>query len=168
MKSFHVYLREPTLRPRRYVLEIPPEEQAELRATFAPVAREYRRRMRVAKFVVAAALGCLLLGLVVPKLLDPWAVAGFLSCWVMLVSIAFLSPKLLCPACANKIDKGLGPFCPECGADALQRGGWFRAPRCSTRGRAMQVGRGNARGYKIRACTHCGMWLDDKGLYLRR
>ena len=162
MKSFRVYLREPTTPPLRLVTEIPPEEQVELRESFKPLARQSRRSRRIAEIIIAVAFGCVLLGFVVPKAYFPWVMGGFFVCWVTLVSMTFFSPPLLCPACHNKVDAGFGLFCPECGARALQPGSWFRAPHCSVCGREMHRGKG--RHFSVRACTYCGVWLDDEGL----
>jgi hypothetical protein len=44
----------------------------------------------------------------------------------------------------------------------LQPGGFLRSPHCKACGKSLRRGRG--RHYKIRACTHCGLMLDARGL----
>ena len=70
--------------------------------------------------------------------------------------------SLLMRAYDVEIDQIIGPYCPECGAKALQRD-WFRMPSCSSCGKEMRRGKGGRR-YGIRNCTHCGVPLDKKGI----
>lgn len=162
MKSFCLYLREPKTPPKRYVTEIPPEEQKRLQEAFQQSARQYRRNRRIAGIVFALSFGSLLFSFALPKAYFPWAIGAFIACWVIVVGAAIFSPPLRCPACQNKVEDGFGPFCPECGTYALQSGTWFRAPRCSACNREMRHRK--TRHYTVRACTHCGVWLDDKGV----
>jgi hypothetical protein len=160
MKSFRLFSETPKP-PQRYASEFPPEELSRLRDIFRPAATRYRRYMRVAYMVIGISFACILCGTVLSKTLFPW-LGGFFFCWLTLLFVAFLSPIPGCPACHNRLGEGFGAFCPECGARALQPGSWFRAPQCSSCGRAMR--RGKSRGYSIRACTHCGVMLDERGL----
>ncbi len=161
VKSFRLYSGT-TKPPRRYASELPPEELSRLREIFRPMATRYRRHMRTAYIVVGVSFACILLGMVLPKTLFPWFLGGFFVCWLTLLFFAFLSPLPDCPVCHNRLDRDFGAFCPECGARALQPGSWFRAPQCLSCGRAMR--RGKSRGYSIRACTHCGVMLEERGL----
>jgi hypothetical protein len=148
--------------PQRCVSVFTAEELLRLRGVFRPLAERYRRYARTAYIVLAISFACILSGMGFPKTMFPWFAGGFFICWLTLLFLACLSPNLDCPACHNRLERGFGPFCPECGAQALRPGRWFRAPMCSSCGRAMR--RGKSRGYRIRACTHCGVMLDDKGL----
>ena len=160
MKSFRLYSETPKP-PQRYASEFSAEELLRLREAFRPLAERYRRYMRVAYIVIGIALALLLSGFVFSKTRDSRLIGGFFICWLTLMFIAVLSPVPECPACHNRLDRSFGAFCPECGAHALQAKSWLRA-ECSSCGRAMQRGRG--RGYSIRACTHCGVMLDEEGL----
>ncbi len=162
MKSFRLYTSEPIAVPQRLAPDMPPDERARLREAFRPSARRYRRVGRIELGIFSAAIGFVLLGMMLPKPLSGWMLAGFMTCWCAILATFLLSPSLACPACANKLEQGFGPFCPECGAGALGPAGFFRAPHCAACGRDMRRGKG--RHYRIRACTHCGLWLDDKGL----
>jgi len=161
VKSFRLYS-ETSKTPDRYASEFPAEELSRLREAFRLLAERYRRYTRVAYSVLGVSGACILSILVLPKTFDSWFGGGFLICWLTFLSFAFLLPVPDCPACHNRLDRGFGAFCPECGARALQSGSWFRMPHCSSCGRTMR--RGKSRGYSIRACTHCGMMLDEKGL----
>jgi hypothetical protein len=164
VKSFRVYfrLKEPALAPERCVEQIPRQEQERLREFFVPAVKKFRRISRVAMIIVGGCFICVLLCFVLPKQMFGWLMAGFLICWLALASVIVMAPALRCPACGNDIQNNFGPYCPECSARSLQPAGWFRAPHCQTCGRDMR--RNRTRHYRIRACTHCGLWLDDKGL----
>jgi hypothetical protein len=162
LKSFRIFLGEPTTPPQRHAADISSEEEAQLREVFSVSARGYRRSGRIAGFTMVGALVCVVLGLLLPKSMIGWTIGGFLLCWLAVVSISLLSARLLCPSCHNPIDGGFGTYCPECGARGLLHGGWLRAPHCSSCGRDLRCGKG--RCYRIHVCTHCGLWLDDEGL----
>ena|SRR5579871_1684766 len=161
MKSFRLYLREPTTPPQRLVTDIPPEEQAQLQESFKPVVQRYRWRQRICLILVMVAFGFVFC-FFVNKAQESWVATGFFLCWMVVAGIALFSPQLRCPACQNIVEEGYGPFCPECGAQTLQPGTWLRAPHCAACDRVMLHGK--TRRYKVRACTHCGLWLDDAGV----
>ena len=162
MKSFRVYLKVPTVAPERYVEQMPPHEREGLREAFVPAARRFRRTVRTAGFLVGGCIICGALGFVLPKQMFGWAVGGFLVCGFAVASVILLSPALRCPGCRNELERGLGSYCPECGSRSLDAAGWFRVPHCSACGRDMRSRK--TRHYRIRACTYCGVWLDNKGL----
>jgi hypothetical protein len=74
----------------------------------------------------------------------------------------FFLSRIQCTACHNRLDfcKHVD-YCPECGSNQLDAGNWFKFPRCNACGRKLASGRGG-RCYKIRFCTHCGVFLDEK------
>ncbi len=166
VKSFRLYLQAPIATPKRFVTDYSPAELSRLREMFKPQAHRHRNWSRTGYIVIGIAFAFMLLGFVLQNISLHWTqrviLGGFLACWITLMIIAFLFPVPWCPGCHNRIDRGFGAFCPECGARSLERGSWCRAPHCSSCGRAM--GRGKSRGYSIHACTHCGVKLDDAGL----
>jgi predicted RNA-binding Zn-ribbon protein involved in translation (DUF1610 family) len=162
VKSFQIYLGPPKITPQRFATDYSSQEQSQLREEFKPLAKKYRERMRAAYITLAVGFACILLVFFLPKNLLPWMIGGFFICWLVVVFLAVVSPMPNCPACKNKIDGDFGDYCPECGANALKRRSWFRAPQCSACGKIMQ--RGKSRQYSIRACTYCGVMLDEKGL----
>jgi hypothetical protein len=105
-------------------------------------------------------------------------VAGTIPGWIIsvaLLSISFLilfsafgilplyQARLKCPACHNRlVSRRWENYCPECDSDRLEAGNWYRAWRCNDCGKRLISGKGGRR-YKIRACTHCGVLLDEKG-----
>jgi hypothetical protein len=161
MRSFRLSS-ETLMPPQRYASDFSAEELSHFREIFRPLAERYRRHLRTACIVLGLSFACILFGFVMPKTLFPWFLGGFFICWLTLLLLISLSPVPDCPSCHNRLDRGFGAYCPECGARALHPGGWLRAGQCSSCGRAMR--RGKSRSYRIRACTHCGVMLDERGL----
>ena len=160
MKSFHLFiLRQPVVAPDRVATDYTPDDAAAFREHFRPLAQHYRWRSRTTGFGMAGAFVCTVLGVV---LLPNYGVYFFLGGTSSVLLIALTGPVAPdCPACHNKLDSRFGVFCPECGSQSLRPGGWFSFPRCDSCGKTMHCGRG--RRYKIRACTFCGLMLDQKG-----
>jgi hypothetical protein len=138
------------------------EEQQRYRDLFAPEAQKYRTNMRRAMVVFASAFAILLTGFALPKSYGGWIVGGFFICWLIFFIFVIMQSSLRCPACRGDLmARELGTFCPECGAGGLAPGGWFIAPRCAACRK--RLWRGKSRHYRIRACTHCGLKVDEKG-----
>jgi predicted RNA-binding Zn-ribbon protein involved in translation (DUF1610 family) len=158
VKSSHLFLRF-RASPARVVTDYAPEDIAAFRERFRPIAERYRRRSGVALVGVPAFFLCLALSVALPKHLSMYFwVAGFCSYFFFI----FATPRTPdCPACHTKLDSGYGVFCPYCGRRSLQPAGLFlRPPRCKECGRTVMP----QTLYTIRACTHCGVMLDEKGL----
>ncbi len=140
-------------------------ERERLRAAFAPVVAAYRRY----KQLTMVGIGLFLAGLVLPLVL-PDGFGGWL--WPLPVIgfplagyATFRAVRLLkCPGCAQALEGKLGPYCPECGARELQAGDWLRPSVCGACGKHFKLEAKRARAYLIRACTHCGLRLDEAGL----
>lgn len=128
---------------------------------FRPVSERYRRLQRIAIALVALAASCFICYKLCPAF-HSWPMIGFFICFLSATLLMSLLPVLSCPACRNALDQGGGIYCSECGASALQPSGWFRAPWCSSCGKTMLRRKG--RLYKIRACRHCGVPLDEEGI----
>ena len=163
MKSFRLYLSHKALVPTKFVSDYRPEELELFRATFKPIAQHYRRWERIIEYVFFPILvSFVLLAVVFPTFLA-YGVSCFMVCWFSLILlVAYVRPIPNCPACHNALDKGLGAFCPECGARAVQREYWMKRPWCASCDKGLTWGKG--RHYTIRACTHCGVFLDDTGI----
>ena len=83
-----------------------------------------------------------------------WWFNGVLLLW-LLNSEEF---ELKCPACRNIVNSNqLGCYCPACGRNE------FKSPVCDGCGKRIFWYKGS-RCYKICACTHCGIFLNDKGI----
>ncbi|HEV8292063.1 MAG TPA: hypothetical protein VGP94_09070 [Tepidisphaeraceae bacterium] len=137
--------------------EISAEEQARLRAQFAPILSSYRAHHRGA--VLTFVLGFILM-LISARF--PVAMCGVIPIYAVALLIALGAPRLCCPNCGKRIDKGLGQFCPECSRCALAPGDFFSAPECSACGKKIRNDKYHS--YTTHACTHCGLWLDDEGI----
>jgi hypothetical protein len=137
--------------------EISTEEQARLRAQFAPILSSYRRHHRRAVLTIV-------LGFILMLISARFGVAlcGFIPSYAVAVLIALGAPRLCCPNCGKRIDKPASPFCPACGKRALEPGDFLFAPKCQACGKKMRNDRFSS--YSTHACTHCGLWLDDEGI----
>jgi hypothetical protein len=144
-------------------------ENRDLRPQFSDTAAAYRRRGVQLSFILVTLM--LLFWFV--RLFIPGA--RLLALLVVLAfSIAVLFgkltlPKLICPMCKAAADGEIIKFCSECGSDKLQRKGedkyFLPWPRCHACGKDLSRStKGNRRLYRIRFCTRCGAFLDERGL----
>jgi len=161
MKSLRLYSETP-MTPERCVSDYRPEELSRFQEAFKPQAERFRRNQQTGNIVLGVAFLSALAGVIFPVAFVPWFIGGFIVGLLVYLALLILSPMPDCPACHNKLDEAFGDFCPECGARGLDRGGLLRDPACSSCDRTMR--RSRTRGYKIRACTFCGMMLDEEGL----
>ncbi len=69
----------------------------------------------------------------------------------------------ICPACNRKVEVSVRKFCPECGSSDLTPKSFLLSAKCHSCGVNLRRGKGG-RSYKIRCCTHCGVFLDGKGI----
>ena len=144
-----------------------PEEQRRLREIFAPMAQKYRSGSRMAMMAFGFMAATTFTGFLLPKAYAGWIVGSGFICWLVFlgVGITRLGLELGCPAChGNLFSRELGSYCPECGAGSLKPGTWFRSPHCDSCGKSFWRGKGRYYNYKMRACTHCGVMLDERGL----
>jgi hypothetical protein len=141
----------------------------DLREEFRPTAAEYRRVSALLRIPMFFAVAFWILLYFFPKYRTE-GIAGLVVCIAapIIGSLVWL-PKLDCPGCHARLDKGpgflsqssLGEYCPECGAAAVGKG-WLY-PKCTACGKRLTQGRGG-RQYKIRYCTWCDARVDDEGL----
>lgn len=94
--------------------------------------------------------------------------------WVMLVPTIilgiighyFLSPH--CPACNTRFQVPVQRFCPACGNDDLKhpsRKEAFLGKKIFCRSCHLSLVQDSEnRNFKYRHCTHCGLFLDRKGV----
>jgi RNA polymerase subunit RPABC4/transcription elongation factor Spt4 len=84
----------------------------------------------------------------------------------VLVSVAVaassLEKQLKCPVCHSLFIDDIEKYCPECGSASLGRGGAFGAIHCNSCGKKLISGKN--RNFRYKACTHCGVFLEQKGL----
>ena len=139
------------------------DEIVQFRRDFRPVAVVYRRHRRAGDVCFLLAMGFLLAGgffsFVFHQNFMPGFAIPFLLCLGVWFWILMTTPKLVCPGCSKDMEHSKGEYCPECGSKSLEAPGLFRVAHCKACGKSM-----HGRRYKIRACTHCGLMLDDQGL----
>ncbi|MFZ1054880.1 MAG: hypothetical protein WAN79_04335 [Opitutaceae bacterium] len=145
---------------------------SDCRDRFKPTADAYRRISRILRLS-----SCLLI-LFWPLVLIPKnsvyanyrivGVAGIVTCvfGILIGSLIWL-PRLTCPSCHGRMDprrglggNGIGPYCPECGAAAIEDA--FLDQKCTACNKALRNRHG--RSYKIRYCTRCDAHVDDLGV----
>ena len=134
------------------------EEHEELRRRFAPTAARFRRIERILPWLGFG----LVISFVTMSATFPWGLPAFVS---ILVSLAVLGSinTLKCPRCAGNLGGEIRRFCPTCGDPDIERAGVFRAARCRECNVFLHRTK-RGRSYRVHACTHCGIWLDDEGL----
>jgi hypothetical protein len=142
----------------RYASELSLQEQALLRAEFAPVLAAWHRHIHRACLILLIPLALFFLTVFLGV-----ACVGILPLIIMIALYPLLRPPTLCcPHCRNRIGKSFGLFCPECGKRALSEGNFLIGPSCDACGKVMRNSRYTS--YTTHACTHCGLWLDDEGI----
>ena len=161
MRSFRVYRREPVVVPAREDADYSAEERNRLRDRFSPIALRYRRRIRIEYCAVGGFIAGLALAIILPTSVSGLFIVLIVLCWLVMFGAILTAPRLVCPGCSNEME-GFGRYCPECGKPELQTGGWLSCPRCAVCCKRLR--RNKVRNYRIRACTHCGLILDEKGL----
>jgi len=98
-----------------------------------------------------------------------WRPMGWLPflAWLVTAGLIVLAPPLMCGCCNKTLDKALARYCPECGADAIERPGPHKlavCDHCASCHRTLTRGRRRSRRWKIRFCTYCGALLDETGV----
>lgn len=135
---------------------------ADYREEFKATLNTHRNRKQVFWFVVLVGTICWLL---VPSF-RRFRVAGVLVFWAIgFIGGTFLL-RLVCPACHKNLEGGSGRFCPACGANAIDKPGFWSLgiSQCGVCGAKLSKGKGGRRNYKLRFCTQCGVHVHDKGL----
>ncbi len=163
VKSFRIYFREPIKTPSREVSDYSPEEQLLFQKSFAPIATRYRRHLRIAIFGIIGFGVFLTVALLLQKTRFS-SIAPFfvVACWLLTIGALVSAPRLACPGCSHSMADGLGPYCPECGNRTVEPRRFMVSARCSSCRRLLIRRKGHR--YKIRACTCCGLMLDEAGL----
>jgi hypothetical protein len=128
---------------------------------FKPIARRYRFCSRTFIIIFLALFIPMFFGLLDRIQIGKWF--PFLFVGMMLFAIAFfILLRPICPACKRKVEGDVRKFCPECGNSDLTPKSFFLWAKCHSCG--VNLRRGKGRSYKIRCCTHCGVFLDGKGI----
>ena len=163
IKSFLYYAAHSgwPLRPETFeVHQYTTEELERFKSEFtARHDRRFRKAKIVGAFFVTVALIAFLAGSLSTAILSLGigAMASSLVCWY--------GRNRRCPSCYWNIDHSIGLYCPCCGSKTLEKG-----PECfictSCKGRlTWEPTRGHPRRYKLHACSVCGVWLHDDGIW---
>jgi len=153
-----------------------PEELKKFRDVFAVEMNQYRASDRRCANPILAVILIGFVAVVCSYVLShspsqspiKWLLgAGIFLIAAGLVLIAIVASgiqrKLVCPACNNLFLDGIGECCLECGSVSLEPPGSFLgARRCDGCGKNLMSGKN--RNFRYKACTHCGVLLDEKGL----
>lgn len=150
-------------------------EQEHYRTQFAPMAARYRAYARS----IQVTLG-LMVALGISSQWEPlkaflgWILGASLISVIFVVLLARKQSRLACPACGEPLfsdhcniqSRVAGTFCPMCGAPGLKPGNWITDAHCDACGEDLRRGQRcrQLRYYPVRACTHCGLFLDQRGL----
>ena len=132
------------------------------REEFKATLTTHNNRKQVFWFVVFVGMISLLL---VPSFRQFW-VAGLLVCWAIGFFGSSFLLRLVCPACHKNLDDGSGRFCPACGANAIDKPGFWSLgiSQCGVCEAKLSKGKAGRRNYKLRFCTQCGVHVHDQGL----
>src|SRR5262249_52129537 len=162
-------------RPQRYVTDYTPEEQVQFQQAFRALLERHRYYPKRITYSIGAyiALSFVFFTNIFPEASLPIALLGYIIGFLalLLVLILYVWRSLKCPACHNCLDWGFGDYCPECGNKALQQhmvwwnsGDERKCASCSRTLQQFEGARTSTKSYRIRACTYCGVKLDERGV----
>jgi predicted amidophosphoribosyltransferase len=131
--------------------------RAEYREALQRKDRYFNRTLLVGVAFILIVAGNLISGRRQP---DP--VSGFMALilWVVGAVRLVFHPRVRCPRCQGKVDSKVDHLCPECGAEGIDKGTWFRSPRCSACKMVFETRKGG-RLWQVRYCSFCGVLLDE-------
>jgi hypothetical protein len=148
-----------------------PGELKQFRETFTAELKQYRATERRYAWpilvIILAGFAMMFFSFLLFQHPINWLVkTGIVFVFVGIILIAFaassLQRKLKCPACHNPFMDGSGERCPECGSASVEPPNWLGTRHCNYCGKDLRTGRN--RSFRYKACTHCGLFLDEKGL----
>jgi hypothetical protein len=144
----------------------------DLREQFAAVAQKEHRRGRYR--AVFGVCGAILVGPAVtfwhaPRFYINAVVIPFCATGALIGLWSVLSSRRLrCPSCRTNLEN-LERYCPVCGLDGLEKAATFFKSidpemKCARCDKIWMPGVGVNRKFKIRYCSHCGVFLDNEGV----
>jgi LSD1 subclass zinc finger protein len=131
----------------------------DVRRNFAATASAYRRIRRISKIAFALAI-VVLLACAATQI--AWLIGIFFALMVVGFIAAWSMPGLICPACSAKANLPVGPHCSECNGMFGARDRFGRS-ECGSCRKTLSWGKGG-RHFKVRFCTYCGAFLDERGV----
>jgi hypothetical protein len=132
-------------------------------AAFAPRSRRYRLSTRIAiVLLVGFAFGLFAaVGLPLSESARVRIVLPSVALLPLAVLIHLLNLRLRCPSCRKALTPAKGDYCPQCGTEGYRAGSHW-CQECGVR--IEEETAEGARSYLVRGCTHCGVFLDQRGL----
>jgi hypothetical protein len=153
MRSFQLFHYSP---PEKTAADYTEVEKEQFREQFRPIAKRYR----VYSWIYLVVLFSFFALLFYSATKGSWVTLLFIGLVALFILLyVFLRP--LCPACKRGIDGEVRTFCPVCGGK-VERRGFMKMPYCSSCDIVLR--RGRSKNYDVRCCTHCGVFLDGKGI----
>jgi hypothetical protein len=136
------------------------------REEFRPIAERYRFHGRIIKsagcgFFLSIGSTAVLASIVPGWLSVTYFLIPVLTFWSIAVLAILSAPELVCPACAGRLT-AIRRYCPECGCESFQRDSFWGGLQCAGCHKTLRSGK--HRNYRIKACTRCGVMLDEQGL----
>jgi hypothetical protein len=147
--------------PEKTSADYTESEKQVFRDQFKPIAKRYRFCSKAFLIAFLALFIPMFLGWLDGTQIGKLFPYFFMAVMVIAI-ILFISISPICPACKRKVEGEIRTFCPECGSSDLTLKSFFLWAKCHSCG--VELRRGKGRPYKIRCCTHCGVFLDGKGI----
>jgi hypothetical protein len=143
--------------PKKNAADYSEAEKEKFRAAFEPIAEKNRAYNYIS---IGAACVAAIIFIIFRNNVWPWGVAGLVAFNLLYY---FWLYRTACPACGRKTDDRIRTFCPICGGKIIPGNGSL-APECLSCGKGDSwFGKRRRRLYKIKHCTHCGIFLDEQG-----
>ena len=155
------------------VIDYTKEELEQFYEQFAPVAQRIHHLYRLSFIFIALIFGNILIIPIVTVAMTKGIIPEWIPAIIPLVILCIFSGLVLfflvcllvsnqrrfcldkCPACHNSfLQRQLRTYCPECGSSQLDA--YQHCIECSK----------SWGPHKFRYCTHCGVFLDEKGFRL--
>jgi hypothetical protein len=127
---------------------------------FQAQADRYRRQFRVFLKISACSVPFIVAAVLVPEKWVLWIGGPGVALVVAGLASFFTLPRLRCPDC-GKSAEDFDVFCPVCGTAGLESY-QSTAAKCGCCKRTL--GHYKTRNYRIHFCTHCGDFLDRRGV----
>lgn len=161
LRSLQFFVRVNRPLPPTFVDRFATPGRPSFETAFAARARRYRLSTRIAiVLLVGFALG-LVAAVTLPVPARPWIALPSATLLPLAVLIHLVNLRLRCPSCRRALTPAKGRYCPQCGAEGYLAGS-RRCDDCG--GRIEEETADSARSYRVRGCTHCGVFLDERGL----
>jgi len=157
MRSFRLFRYSPL---EKTAADYTESEKDHFREQFKPSARCYRVRSRIFFVGIFCCFALLLFFATKSAVLHSWVTLVFIGLVALFISLSIFLPPL-CSACKQRVDGEVRTFCPVCGGK-VERRGFLKIPYCASCDIVLR--RGKSRIYDVRCCTHCGVFLDGKGI----